>query len=340
MRLLPVRSGHIEALAYAPDGRWLAAVANPWGRLWLWDLRAAEVGLLRAKERDRGGGAEQPGCLAYSPAGDLLGFGVDDQLALRDSRTGHARYFLNPSNHHSGCLAFTPDGKTLVSAGSNRADAEQTCAVMLWDVASGRQRKLPVPLPAGTAALAVSRDAAVVLWREPPSRGVPARLTLWHVPGLRRLARLSLGASPACAAFSPARRHLAVAVEDVVLLYDIGPILDAFSSPPGSAPWTTLALPVWWKHFLARVPPVASPQVLEGHRDRVLALAFSPDGEALFSGGRDRAVRCWDVATRRERAAWNWPIGVVYALAVAPDGLTAAAGGNAGRSVLWDLTWF
>src|SRR5205085_10942800 len=102
MRLLPVRSGHIEALAYAPDGSHLAAGANPWGRVWLWDLRRGEVGLIREGQRD--------GPLAYSAAGDLLGLGGGPRLSLRDGRTGQQRYFFNPFAHECGCLAFAPDG--------------------------------------------------------------------------------------------------------------------------------------------------------------------------------------------------------------------------------------
>src|SRR5262245_10892116 len=36
---------------------------------------------------------------------------------------------------------------------------------------------------------------------------------------------------------------------------------------------------------------------LPGHADEVSALAFSSDERRLFSGGRDRTLRAWDVAT-------------------------------------------
>ena len=43
------------------------------------------------------------------------------------------------------------------------------------------------------------------------------------------------------------------------------------------------------------------------------------------------------VGTGRERATYKWPIGRVYSLAFAPDGLRLAAGGDEGRVVVWDL---
>jgi hypothetical protein len=44
----------------------------------------------------------------------------------------------------------------------------------------------------------------------------------------------------------------------------------------------------------------------------------------------------WDAESGKERAALDWNIGKVRAVAVAPDGMTAAAGGD-GNVVLWDL---
>ncbi|KAK6352041.1 hypothetical protein TWF718_005190 [Orbilia javanica] len=41
-------------------------------------------------------------------------------------------------------------------------------------------------------------------------------------------------------------------------------------------------------------------KTFRGHKDLVLALAFSPDGNYLASASRDRTIRLWDIATNRQ----------------------------------------
>ena len=48
-------------------------------------------------------------------------------------------------------------------------------------------------------------------------------------------------------------------------------------------------------------------------------------------------MRDWDVPTGKERMAFRWPVGKVRAVAVAPDGMTAAAAADNGDVVLWDV---
>jgi WD40 repeat protein len=344
MRLLPRGSGQLELLAYAPDGGRLVASVRPGPRVWLWDLHADHARLIK----------EPPPCaplapdppeflapLAWSPTGDLLALYGEQGMSVRDNRTGVERYFTKAVGHQSRCLRFTADGRTVVSAGAYTDDVGRaSVAVVLADVASGERKKLSAALQFQAAVLAMSRNASLVLWCEPAGRLIPAQLTLWDVPSRRPLAGLARTANPTCAAFSPAGRQFALAVENVALLYEIGHVLDYFGMARGSDPWASLTLPFWWKRFAARLPPLGAPKVLDGHREEVRALAYAPDGLSLFTGGRDLTVRCWDVASGRQREAWTWPVGAVSSLAVAPDGMTAAAGGDDGRAVIWDLTWF
>jgi WD40 repeat protein len=75
----------------------------------------------------------------------------------------------------------------------------------------------------------------------------------------------------------------------------------------------------------------------QGHSDLVLRVLFTLDGRSLLSGSVDGTVRVWDVQTGRQRGGFDWGIGRVLSLAIAPDGLTAAAGGSDNQIVVWDL---
>ncbi|WP_329425382.1 serine/threonine protein kinase [Streptosporangium sp. NBC_01495] len=104
----------------------------------------------------------------------------------------------------------------------------------------------------------------------------------------------------------------------------------------------TVAYLLWPATGPAKVTAVAQ---LRGHTETVNAVAFSPDGETLASGGGDGAVIMWNARTRR-------PIGdpltghtrAVQAMAFSPDGGLLASGGsnNEGTDpgdhtvVLWD----
>ena len=63
----------------------------------------------------------------------------------------------------------------------------------------------------------------------------------------------------------------------------------------------------------------------------------TPDGKRLIAVNNDAVVRVYDTATWAEATGYEWQIGQLTAVAVAPDGLRAACGSDRGRVVVWDL---
>jgi WD40 repeat protein len=76
-----------------------------------------------------------------------------------------------------------------------------------------------------------------------------------------------------------------------------------------------------------------------GHETWVHALAFSPDGETLISGGCEGRIVWWPTASDTPAPARQVPAhhGWIRALAVSPDGKTLASGGNDTVVRLWNM---
>jgi WD40 repeat protein len=51
----------------------------------------------------------------------------------------------------------------------------------------------------------------------------------------------------------------------------------------------------------------------------------------------DGTVILWDVPGGALRRSFDWGVGKLRTVAFAPDGMTAAAGGDSGQIVLWDV---
>lgn len=76
-----------------------------------------------------------------------------------------------------------------------------------------------------------------------------------------------------------------------------------------------------------------------GHSRRVVDVAFSPDGELLFTAGEERNVKVWEVATRSLRRTIVQPF-PVRAMALSPDGGWLVTGASDGQLLRWNTrTW-
>lgn len=75
-----------------------------------------------------------------------------------------------------------------------------------------------------------------------------------------------------------------------------------------------------------------------GHTDLVRAVAFSPDGTLLASGGADGTIRLWEMVEGKCVAVLKPTRQSIYTIAFSPDGNLLACGGEDQKIYLWQVS--
>ncbi|MCB0186766.1 MAG: hypothetical protein KDE31_21010, partial [Caldilineaceae bacterium] len=79
-------------------------------------------------------------------------------------------------------------------------------------------------------------------------------------------------------------------------------------------------------------------QRLAGHGAGISSVAFSPNGRLLVSGGIDRSLRLWDIASGKTIHTLTGHTERVWSVCFSPDGQMVASGSDDGAVKFWDVT--
>ena len=78
----------------------------------------------------------------------------------------------------------------------------------------------------------------------------------------------------------------------------------------------------------------------EGHSYSVNSVAFSPDGQSILSGSKDKTIKLWDKGSGKMLKSFEGHSNSVNSVAFSPDGQSILSGSSDKTIKLWDKGTF
>ena len=259
VRTLSGHHGNVNAIAFAADGKQLAAAAGEPGlsgeaRLW----NVADGTLIRTFA----GHKDALYAIAISPDGKTLATGsYDHKIKLWNLETGDERRTLSAHNGAVFDLSFRPDGKILASASGDRT-------VKLWEVESGKRVETLSQSLKELYAVSFSPDGKRLV-----AGGVDNRIRVWEI-------------SDSAAETSNPILYAKFAHE--------GAILNLVYSSDGK---TLLSSAEDGTVKLWEAASITEKLLLEPQPDLAPALAFANEGKSVVVGRLDGTLEIYDAAS-------------------------------------------
>ena len=301
IQTLEGHSACVWSVDFHPKGQLLASAAED-NTIKLWNLETGScVQTLQGHQY-------WVKAIAFSPDGKTLASGsFDSTVKIWNSQTGECLKTLLGHNAVVTCLGFSPQGDRLVTGSYDQS-------VKIWDISTGQCLDTLQKHTNRVWSVAFHPQGKLVV-----SGGDDHAIKVWEIQTGKCIKTLQ-GNSNAIYAIAYSDRCnqqnlLASGHEDQTLkLWNVDI----------NAPQTL-------------EPDLQPFQVLRGHSDRILSVAFSPNGQMLASGSADRTIRLWNPHTGKSLKTLQGHRSWVWGIAISPDNKFLASGSYDHTVKVWDL---
>ncbi|TVY38899.1 Transcriptional repressor [Lachnellula subtilissima] len=246
--------------------------------------------------------------VCFSPDGRYLATGAEDKLirvwdiasrTIRNTFAGHEQDIYS--------LDFARDGRTIASGSGDRT-------VRLWDIEAG-QNILTLSIEDGVTTVAISPDTKLVA-----AGSLDKSVRVWDAVSGYLVERLEgpdgHKDSVYSVAFAPNGKDLVSgSLDKTIKMWEL---VAPRGGHPNNAPKGGRCI-----------------RTFEGHKDFVLSVALTPDGNWVLSGSKDRGVQFWDPRTGNTQLMLQGHKNSVISVAPSPIGGSFATGSGDMRARIW-----
>ncbi|OLY85114.1 Transcriptional repressor rco-1 [Smittium mucronatum] len=248
--------------------------------------------------------------VCFSPDDKYLVTGAEDNnIRVWDVQKKTIKHILKGHEQDIYSLDFSPDGKTILSGSGDKT-------VRLWDLELGEKVHIfsiddMGPKDAGVTSVAFSPDGRLVA-----AASLDKMIRIWDAHTGQFLERVDGHKDSVYAvAFSPDGRFLLSGSLDKSLkIWQ----LNSFPGPSGRPQSRSICM-----------------TTLNGHKDFVLSVAYSPDGNWIVSGSKDRCVQFWDPRNAQTQLMLQGHKNSIISVALSPKKPLFSTGSGDCRARIW-----